>query len=151
MTPSKKVIGIIKEFEGLSLKPYLCPARIPTIGYGSTYYENGIAVKLTDDPITEERAESLLLFTLTKYSNAVNKLVKVKINQNQFDALVDFAYNAGIGALQNSTLLKKLNAEDYEGASIEFGKWVKGGGRILPGLVRRRAMETKLFNEVTNA
>lgn len=147
MTASKNIISIIKEFEGLSLKPYLCPAGIPTIGYGSTYYEDGSKVKLTDTPITEEKAIELLLFSLTQYINAVKKFVSVALNQNQFDALVDFTYNTGISAFQKSTLLIKLNQGDYKGASDELKKWVHGGGKVLPGLVRRRAMEVELFNK----
>lgn len=145
MTPSNKCVEIIKEFEGFSSKPYLCPAQIPTIGYGSTLYEDGTKVTLEDEPITQECAIDLLMATLKGYAYSVNKLVKVPLNQNQFDALVDFAYNAGAGNLASSTLLKKLNAGDYQGAAAEFDKWVMGGGVKLPGLVRRRKAERELF------
>lgn len=145
MKASIQAINIIKESEGFKSDPYLCPAGIPTIGYGSTLYENGSHVKLTDDPITEERAVNIMFNQLTGYENAVNRYVKVPLNQNQFDALVDFAYNAGVVNLQSSTLLKKLNAGDYAGAAKEFDKWVYGGGKKLGGLVRRRAKERTLF------
>lgn len=145
MTPSSKCVEIIKEFEGFRSKPYLCPAGVPTIGYGSTVYEDGTKVTLQDSPISKERAVDLLMVTLKGYADSVNKLVKVPLNQNQFDALVDFAYNAGASKLGGSTLLKKLNAGDYAGAGAEFDKWVMGGGVKLPGLVRRRKAERDLF------
>lgn len=145
MQASQNCINIIKECEGFRPHPYLCPAGVPTIGFGSTQYEDGSAITLMDHPIDEINATALLLSTLRRYVTAVNNFVKVPLNQNQFDALVDFAYNAGVGALQTSTLLKKLNARDYVGASLEFAKWVHGGGKILPGLVKRRELEKALF------
>ena len=134
-----------RKYEGLRLKPYLCPAGVPTIGWGSTIYPNGKAVTLRDAAITPKQASDILLATMTKYEDAVRRYVKVSINQNQFDALVDFAYNAGIGNLKTSTLLKKVNASDFVGAANEFGKWVHGGGVVLPGLVNRRHEEADLF------
>ncbi len=148
MKSSDKVISLIKISEGFKSSPYLCPAGIPTIGYGSTLYENGTHVKLTDQPITEERATTIMRNQLVGYESAVNRYVKVPLNQNQFDALVDFAYNAGVGNLQKSTLLKKLNARDYNGAAKEFDKWVYGGGKKLNGLVKRRSKERALFEQV---
>jgi lysozyme len=145
MKASMNAIKLIQDSEGFRAKPYLCPAGVPTIGYGSTIYENGTHVKLSDPEITEERAVEILFDQLKKYENAVNRYVHVPINQNQFDALVDFAYNAGAGNLQRSTLLRKLNAGDYEGASHEFGRWVYGGGKKLNGLVKRREAERNLF------
>ena len=146
MTPSLNCINLIKKFEGLILHPYLCPANVPTIGYGSTVYEDGTKVTLKDNPITEERAESLLMNTLKQYADAVNLFSKYPLNQNQFDALVDFAYNVGIGALKSSTLLKKLNLKDYVGAPLEFMEWTHVGGVVLQGLVDRRKAEQLLFN-----
>ena len=146
MTTSQKGVDLIKRYEGLSLKPYLCPARIPTIGYGSTIYPDGTKVTMRDAPITKERAEEILKFVLTTFERAVNKLVTVPINQNQFDALVSFAYNVGGVHLADSTLLKMLNKGDYAGASEQFGRWVKAGGKTLPGLVARRESEKELFN-----
>lgn len=145
MQASIDCLDIIEKSEGLRLNPYLCPAGVPTIGYGSTHYTNGIAVTLHDSSITKDQAISLMLDTLINYVSAVNRFVHVPLNQNQFDALVDFSYNAGIGALQTSTLLKLLNAHDYNGASNEFGKWVHADGKVLNGLVVRRELERKLF------
>lgn len=145
MKASQKCIELIKRFEGFSAKPYLCPAGVPTIGYGSTRDTDGKAITMQHPPITEAQAKALLMATLTTYENAVNRYVKVQLNQNQFDALVDFAYNAGAKNLLTSTLLKKLNAGDYTGASKEFSKWVYGGGKKLNGLVKRREAERQLF------
>ena len=145
MQASIDCLDIIEKSEGLRLNPYLSPAGVPTIGYGSTHYANGIAVTLHDSSITKDQAISLMLDTLINYVSAVNRFVHVPLNQNQFDALVDFSYNAGIGALQTSTLLKLLNAHDYNGASNEFGKWVHADGKVLNGLVVRRELERKLF------
>lgn len=148
MKASQNCIDIIKQFEGFRSKPYLCPAGIPTIGYGSTRYANGFAVSLKDAPITEQVAGDIMRATLTTYEDAVYRYVTVPLNQNQFDALVDFAYNAGAQNLRTSTLLKKLNAGDAAGASNEFGKWVNGGGKKLSGLVARREAERQLFLKV---
>jgi len=138
-------IDIITRFEGFSSNPYLCPASIPTIGYGSTRYSDGIKVQLTDEPLTENEAMLLLLNTLEIYENSINKNVIAPINQNQFDALVSFVYNVGTGSFTKSTLLKKLNMADYVGASLEFLRWNKAGGKVLNGLTRRRAAEKTLF------
>lgn len=145
MKASQKCIELIKRFEGFSAKPYICPAGVPTIGYGSTRDTDGKPITMQHPPITEVQAKALLMATLTTYENAVNRYVKVPLNQNQFDALVDFAYNAGAKNLLTSTLLKKLNAGDYAGASREFSKWVYGGGKKLNGLVKRREAERQLF------
>lgn len=146
MKISNNGLNLIKQFEGLSLKPYLDAVNIPTIGYGSTYYEDGTKVTLKDKPITEERATELLEFIANKtFSENINKVVKVPLNQNQFDALVSFAYNIGNKNFNWSTLLKKLNLSDYEGASQEFGRWNQANGKILNGLVLRRQKEKELF------
>ena len=146
MKISNNGLELIKQFEGLSLKPYLDAVNIPTIGYGSTYYEDGTKVTLKDKPITEERATQLLEFIANKtFSENINKVVKVPLNQNQFDALVSFAYNIGNKNFNWSTLLKKLNLSDYEGASQEFGRWNQANGKILNGLVLRRQKEKELF------
>ena len=146
MKISNNGLNLIKQFEGLSLKPYLDAVNIPTIGYGSTYYEDGTKVTLKDKPITEQRATELLEFIANKtFSENINKVVKVPLNQNQFDALVSFAYNIGNKNFNWSTLLKKLNLSDYEGASLEFGRWNQASGKILSGLVLRRQKERELF------
>ena len=146
MKISNNGLNLIKQFEGLSLKPYLDAVNIPTIGYGSTYYEDGTKVTLKDKPITEERATQLLEVIANKtFSENINKVVKVPLSQNQFDALVSFAYNIGNKNFNWSTLLKKLNLSDYEGASQEFGRWNQANGKILNGLVLRRQKEKELF------
>ena len=139
-------LELIKEFEGLSLKPYLDVVNIPTIGWGNTYYPDGKKVTLKDNPIDEAKANELLEYIANKdFGSFVSKVVKVPLNQNQFDALVSFAYNIGNGNLQNSTLLKKLNSGDYQGASNEFLRWNKSGGKVLNGLTKRREKERALF------
>lgn len=146
MKISNNGIELIKQFEGLSLKPYLDAVNIPTIGFGSTYYEDGTKVTLKDKTITEERATELLEFVANKtFSENINKVVKVPLSQNQFDALVSFAYNIGNKNFNWSTLLKKLNLSDYIGASLEFGRWNQANGKILNGLVLRRQKEKELF------
>ena len=146
MNVSEKCLALIREFEGFRSKPYLCPAGVPTIGYGSTRYEDGTPVTLKDGPIDQARANAIMRTTLAReYEPAVQRYVKVPLTQGQYDALVDFAYNAGAKNLLQSTLLKKLNSKNYAGASKEFEKWVYGGGKVLPGLVRRRKAEQALF------
>ena len=143
---SNNLIELIKKFEGFSAKPYLCPAKVVTIGYGNTFYADGTKVKLTDAPINETQAVELLKQTLGQYEKAVDSYCRDDINQNQFDALVDFAYNCGNGNLKSSTLLKKVNANPNDlTIGLEFAKWNKGGGKILNGLVKRRAAESELY------
>jgi lysozyme len=145
MKASDNCLDLIKKSESFRPSPYLCPAGIPTIGYGSTRYADGRAVKLTDPPITEDQADEIMWATLGTYEDAVNRYVTVPIKQNHFDALVDFAYNAGAQNLRTSTLLKKLNQGQYDQAANEFGKWVYGGGKKLGGLITRRGLERDLF------
>ena len=146
MKISENGLNLIKKFEGLSLKPYLCSAGIPTIGFGNTFYENMKKVTLQDETITEERADSLFNFLVTtNFVNVVNRLVIVDINQNQFDALVSFVYNLGSGNFEKSTLLKKVNQSDFIGASLEFEKWNRSSGKVLNGLTKRRLSEKELF------
>jgi len=143
---STKGLDIIKKYEGFSSKPYLCPAKVPTIGYGSTYYEDGSKVKLTDSPITQERATELLEALLVSFERAVDSYCIDTINQSQFDAICSFAYNCGVGNLKSSTLLKKVNVNpDNPTIKDEFLKWTKGGGKTLPGLIRRRTEEAQLY------
>lgn len=136
-------------FEGVYLKPYLCPAGIPTIGIGSTRYENGQRVSLADPPITRERAEALLMWELQK--DCAPRVLKLCSNlpswgPQSFAAILDFTYNLGSGNLASSGLRRKIQANDREGAKAELMKWVKGGGRVLPGLVKRRAAEAALIS-----
>lgn len=141
-----KGIELIKTFEGLKLKPYLCPANIATVGYGNTYYPDGTKVKVTDPAITKERAEELLKHLVVSYEKAVDSFCRDDISQNQFDALVSFAYNVGVGNLQKSTLIKKVNANPKDVTiADEFMKWNKAAGRVLAGLTRRRQAEANLY------
>ena len=139
MQISERGLALIKEFEGLYLKAYRCPAGVPTIGYGHTA---GVAMGQT---ISEQQADEYLRRDVRMFERAVDRLVKVPLAQGQFDALVSFAFNLGAGALQSSTLLRMLNSGDYAGAAAQFGRWTKAGGRVLPGLVRRREAERRLF------
>ncbi|MEY5098643.1 MAG: hypothetical protein RJA36_1362 [Pseudomonadota bacterium] len=145
MQSSSECLSLVRTCEGFRASPYRCPAGIPTIGYGSTRYADGRPVKLSDPPITTAQADAIMRQTLKEYEAAVNRYVTVPINQNQFDALVDFAYNAGAQNLRNSTLLRLLNQRQYAQAANEFGKWVFAGPQRLPGLVKRRALEKQLF------
>ena len=146
MRLDKKGLDLIAEFEGLSLKPYLCSAKVPTIGYGSTFYENGTKVKLTDAPITKQRAEQLLKNTADKFAEKVAVLLKKPVTQNQFNALVSFAFNVGVSALKISTLLKLVNNNpNDENIAKEFLRWNKAGGRVVQGLTNRRIKESALY------
>lgn len=146
MKASQKCVEIVEECEGYSAAPYRCPAGVATIGFGTTHYEDGRAVSMDDPSITRDRAEELLLFEIQqKCEPVINHAVSVPLTQGQFDALADFAYNLGTGALRSSTLLRKLNAGDYAGAAAEFDKWTHADGKTLPGLVKRRALERALF------
>ena len=140
-----KNIDTIFRFEGFESQPYLCPAGVPTIGYGSTRYADGTKVTLDDEPITHDEAINLLYATIEPFEQAIHKNVIAPINQNQFDALVSFVYNVGAGNFAKSTLLKKLNKADYKGAGDEFLRWNKAGGKVLNGLTRRRDAERALF------
>jgi lysozyme len=144
MKMSADGLALVKEFEGLRLKAYKCPAAVWTIGYGHTS-SAGAPIVTSDLEITRDEAEEVLKRDMGQYEDGVRKLVTVGITQGQFDALVDFAYNAGVGALAKSTLLKKVNAEKFDEVPAEFMKWTKGGGKELPGLVRRRRAEVKLW------
>lgn len=143
---SNKGIDLIKSFEGFSSKPYLCPAKIPTIGYGATFYPDGKKVTMKDSPITEEKGIELLKSMLVKFEQYVDSYCIDTVNQNQFDALVSFCYNLGPANLKSSTLLKKVNTNPNDPTiEAEFMKWVKAGGKTLKGLVRRREAEVELY------
>lgn len=139
MQSSVNCINLIKRYEGLRLTAYKCPSGVWTIGYGHT---KGVKKGMKISP---NKALTLLKEDLVVYENAVNKYVKVPLKQNQFDALVSFTFNCGVGAFRTSTLLKKLNKKDYNGASNEFSRWNKSNGKVLKGLVRRRKEEKVLF------
>ena len=133
--------ALLKKFEGCKLTAYRCPAGICTIGYGHTASAGAPPVK-DGMTITQQQADDILSRDLVKFETAVHNMVQQPLNQNQFDVLVDFAYNAGIGNLQSSTLLKKVNAAQFDAVPAELMKWTKGGGKVLPGLVRRRQAES---------
>ncbi|ROZ86902.1 lysozyme [Pseudomonas neustonica] len=138
MQISPKGLELIKSHESLQLDAYLCPAKVWTIGYGHT----GDVVR--GQRITEAGADKLLLNDLQRFEKAVNAVL-VPLDQDQYDALVSFAFNVGVGAFNSSTLLRLLNHGDYAGAAGQFKRWNKGGGKVLPGLVRRREEERALF------
>lgn len=144
MQISKTGFELIKRFEGLELKAYQDSVDVWTIGYGWTKPVDGKKVG-PGIVIDQATADRLLKCGVVQYEQGVNQLVKVKITQGQFDALVSFAYNLGLRSLSTSTLLKKLNAGDKLGAADEFGKWINAGGVKLNGLVKRRAAERELF------
>jgi lysozyme len=143
---NKAGIDLIKSFEGLHLKPYLCPAKVPTIGYGTIRYPNGTPVSLKDKPITEKQAEEYLMHDVNKIAAGVQKLIKVNVNDNEFAALVSFAYNVGLAAFSGSTLLRLLNSNANRVAvADQLLRWNKAGGKELAGLTRRRQAERALF------
>ncbi len=139
--------ALCRQFEGFRSKPYLCPAGIPTIGYGSTYYADGRKVTLQDAPISEPDARALLLYELNHtYAPGVLRLCPgLAAHERRFNAVVDFCYNLGVGRLQTSTLRRKVNAQDWEGAKEQLMLWTRGGGKVLPGLVTRRKAECALL------
>ncbi len=141
---SSEGLNLIKGFEGKRLTSYDDGVGIWTIGYGTIKYPNGVRVK-KGDTCTERQAETYLKNDLNRFEVAINKLVKVPLSQNQFDALASFTYNLGETNLANSTLLKKLNKGDYQGAADQFLVWNKAGGKVMKGLVRRREAERALF------
>lgn len=150
MKASKIGIRLIKKYEGFRNFPYFCPAGIATIGWGNTFYEDGTSVKITDPPIERGRANELLKGIISIYEDKVNVLVTSKLNQNQFDALVCFAYNQRSGAFERSTLLKRVNANpNDEDISYQFKRWNKarlnGVLTVLKGLKRRRSEEAYLY------
>lgn len=144
MKTSANGIAHIKEFEGFRGKRYLCPANKPTIGYGHVIVDSERAT-LWDADLTEEQATKLLMKDLVRFEDAVLAMVAVPLTQGQFDALVSFAYNLGEAKLRSSTLLKLLNAGDYDGARKQINRWVYSNGKKLEGLTRRRARETEMF------
>lgn len=141
MDVSPRGIALIQQFEGCKLTAYQDSAGVWTIGYGST---RGVQ---PGDVITQAQAVELLAADVERHADGVRRLVDVSLTQSQFDALVSFTFNVGVGALSRSTLLRKLNAGDYRGAADELLRWTKAGGRELRGLVRRREAERAMFLE----
>jgi lysozyme len=138
-------LSIIKKYEGLKLEAYICPAGVATVGFGSTFYPDGRRVKL-GDKITIQEAESILLHDIKRFEKEVRNGVKIEITNNQLSALISFTYNVGASAFRKSTLLKKVNANPTDlTIHNEFMRWTKARGKVLPGLVKRRAEESKLY------
>ena len=145
---------IIAKFEGLRLTSYLCSAGVPTIGYGSTFYPSGKKVTMKDKAITKETALWMLKTTANMFAKDVDMLVTSNVNQNQFNALVSFAFNLGSDidadnipeGLGDSNLLKKVNANPNDPAiAKEFVKWVNANGVRNNGLIKRRTEEVKIY------
>lgn len=146
MTSIEIAAALARRFEGLYLTPYLCPAGVPTIGYGATYYEGGTPVKMTDPQITKERAEELLLWMVrTKYLPTVMRLCPKIDTPERVAALIDFTFNLGGGNLKASTLRRKVNAQEWDAVPAELRKWIRGGGKPLKGLILRREAEIALI------
>ena len=151
MSAASKAIEIAtqlcKQFEGFRSAPYTCPAGIATIGYGNTFYEDGTKVTLQDKPITQAEAELMLVRSLsTQYLPAVLKASPTLVaNSNALGAILSFTYNLGVSRYRASTLRKRLDAADWQGAREQIVKWTRAGGRVLPGLVKRREAERAMF------
>lgn len=140
------VLSMCMRFEGVYLRPYICPAGVVTIGVGATRYLDGRRVKMTDPPITREHALMLLKASIERdYMPAAMELCPGADTPGRLAAVTDFAFNCGIGNLRASTFRRRINAGDWSGARRELRKWVRGGGRVLPGLVRRREAEAALL------
>lgn len=145
MKVNKLGITTMHHFEGCKLTAYQCPAKVWTIGWGNTFYPDKTPVK-QGDVITQEQANALFETVMNNFALGVKKCLTKEVNENQFSALVCFAYNVGIGSLQKSTLLKKININpNDETIAGEFAKWTKAGGKVLLGLVRRRKAESDLY------
>jgi lysozyme len=139
---------LCRRFEGYRAKPYLCPAGVATVGYGSTYYADKRKVTLDDAPMDEPTARALLMVELehTYLPGVLRNCPILAADERRCNAVVDFAYNLGIGRLQTSTLKRKINAQDWAGAQEQIMLWTRGGGKVLPGLVKRRLAEKLLLS-----
>ena len=146
MKVSDKGLALIEKYEGFSAVPYLCPANKWTIGFGNTFYADGHPVASNDAALTKEQARILMKNVLSVSFEPVLARLLPEVTQNQYDALVSFAYNVGTGNLASSTLLKKLKAG--EPCSAEFLRWNKAGGKELAGLTKRRQDEKALFDSL---
>lgn len=153
-------VELAKRFEGLHrvgsdylIYPYLCPAGVPTCAWGTVWKPDGTQVKMTDPPITRQTADEWLVWGLVNtYAPGVIRLCPglyvdaVATNDwGRFNAIVDFTFNLGVGRLQTSTLRRRINDRDWPGTKVELMKWTRGGGRVLPGLVKRRQAEAMFF------
>jgi len=148
MEVNKAGRDLIKQFEGCKLKAYQCSAGHWTVGWGLTFYPDGTKVK-QGDVITQERADELFDYILEDFINQIKPLIKSLLSDNNFSAIVSFAYNVGVNNLRRSTLLRKVNANPKDPSiSAEFKKWVRANGEVLKGLVRRREAEAKLYEQL---
>jgi lysozyme len=145
MVLSERGLQLIMAFEGFSPTVYICSAGYPTIGYGHAIFNAEEEARFRAAPITKQDAAQLLEEDTTSAVRSVNRLTKVPLTQNQFDALVSFVFNLGAGAYQRSTMRALLNRSEYYLAAQEYPKWSKAGGRIVAGLLRRRKAEQALF------
>jgi lysozyme len=137
---------LITEFEGFSAKPYLCSAKVPTIGFGSTYYPDGQRVTLLDKEITKSQALEIFKSVADRFAKKVSKLISSPLNQNQFNACVSICYNIGIAAFTGSTLLKMINKNHNDPMiALEFKKWNKVNKKVVTGLTRRRIHEANIY------
>jgi len=144
MNIDQRGLELIKDFEGFRDEAYKDTGGVWTIGYGTIRYPSGTPVE-EGDGCDEEQAEEYLMNDVASSVQAVNDYITVELNQNQFDALVSFTYNLGVGALKNSTLRKLVNAQDFQNAAKEFMKWCHCDGQVVPGLLARRTKESYLF------
>ena len=152
---SRAGANLVKHFEGIHKQcgpdryaAYKCPAGVWTIGVGTTSENDN---KVREGMVWSfAQCRAAFLNDMHIFEGHIHRLVKVRLTQWQMDALTSFVYNVGAGAFASSTLLKKVNAKDFEGAALEFHKWNKGGGKVLPGLVRRRASEALLFQNIAD-
>ena len=148
MEVNKAGKDLIKRFEGCKLKAYKCPAGLWTISWGLTFYPDGTKVK-EGDVITQQQAEDYFNAIVDDFAKKVDALIKSNVTDNNFSALVSFAYNVGMGNFQRSTLLRKVNANPKDKNILaEFKKWTRANGEVLKGLVRRRDAEAKLYEQL---
>ena len=156
MRVSKKCIEQIKKDEGVRNKPYQCPALLWTVGVGHVIDPNHAKVPMADRKalpipagwdrvLSADEIDEILRTDLARFEAGVLRLIKVPLTQGQFDALVSFSFNVGLGNLQNSTLRMKVNRGEFEAAAEQFLVWTKAGGKVLPGLVKRRTHEKEMF------
>lgn len=145
MQLSSNGLQLIKSFEGFRSNPYLDSANIPTIGYGTIVYDDGTRVTMNDSAISELDAEQCLMYQVDQKTSSLNQMITSALNQNQFDALVSFAYNLGTNALHGSTLLQYVNQSRWNEAASQFPRWDRAGGVVIAGLLRRRLAEQQLF------
>ena len=148
MEVNKAGRDLIKKFEGCKLKAYKCPAGLWTISWGLTFYPDGTKVK-EGDVITQQQAEDYFNAIVDDFAKKADALIKSNVTDNNFSALVSFAYNVGMGNFQRSTLLRKVNANPKDKTILaEFKKWTRANGEVLKGLVRRRDAEAKLYEQL---